>query len=174
MFEEYSQIVIDFVRANKEWAVPVVFVLAFAESLAFLSLLIPAWAILVALGALIAASGIPFWPVLVAGAIGAALGDWVSYWLGWKFKAPIAHVWPLSRHPELLPRGHAFVERWGIAAIFIGRFFGPLRASVPLIAGILEMPYWQFQLANFSSAFVWAYVLLAFGDFGFGIFKWFV
>jgi membrane protein DedA with SNARE-associated domain len=39
-----------------------------------------------------------------------------------------------------------------------------LRASVPLVAGIFEMPYWRFQLANFSSAFVWAAVLLTIGD----------
>ena len=25
------------------------------------------------------------------------------------------------------PRGHAFFERWGLAGVFIGRFFGPLR-----------------------------------------------
>ena len=61
-------------------------------------------------------------------------------------------------------------EFWGF---FIGRFFGPLRASVPLIAGILEMNYWHFQMANVASAFVWAWVLLKFGDFGFDIFKWF-
>ena len=63
------------------------------------------------------------------------------------------------------------MEKWGIPGIFIGRFFGPLRASVPLIAGILEMHYWKFQIANFTSAFVWAYVLLKFGDFGFSLFK---
>jgi membrane protein DedA with SNARE-associated domain len=39
---------------------------------------------------------------------------------------------------------------------------------VPLIAGIFEMPFWRFQFANFSSAFVWAAVLLTIGD---GIFK---
>ena len=26
------------------------------------------------------------------------------------------------------------------------------------------MPYWQFQLANFTSAFLWAGVLLTIGD----------
>ena len=70
----------------------------------------------------------------------------------------------LSRHPELLPRGEAFVKRWGPLAIFIGRFFGPLRASVPLVAGIFAMPFWRFQIANFTSAFVWAAVLLTLGD----------
>lgn len=171
--ETYVQEIIDFVRAHQAWGAPIVFALAFGESLAFISLLLPAWAALVGIGALAGASGISFWPIWVAGALGAALGDWLSYWLGNKFKHPIAHVWPLSRHPDLLPRGHAFVEKWGVLAIFIGRFFGPLRASVPLIAGILEMHYWHFQFANFSSAFLWAWVLLIFGDFGFGIYKWF-
>ena len=47
----------------------------------------------------------------------------------------------LSKHPEILPRCEAFVRDWGVPSIFIGRFFGPLRASVPLAAGIFEMPY---------------------------------
>jgi membrane protein DedA with SNARE-associated domain len=174
MFSDYAQTVIDFVRMHEIWGLPIVFALAFAESLAFISLLVPAWAILVGIGALINASGIAFWPILIAAALGAAAGDWLSYWFGYTFKAPIAHVWPLSRHPDLMPRGHAFMEKWGVLSIFIGRFFGPLRASIPLIAGILEMPYWTFQAANLASAFLWAYVLLIFGDFGFGIFKWFV
>ena len=173
MFAHYTQVVIDFVRENQVWGMPIVFVLAFAESLVFFSLFVPAWAMLVGIGALINASGIPFWPILIAAALGAAAGDWLSYWIGITFKEPIAHVWPLSKYPDLLPRGHAFMEKWGMLGIFIGRFFGPLRASVPLIAGILEMPYWHFQIANFSSAFLWAYVLLKFGDFGFDIFRWF-
>jgi len=35
---------------------------------------------------------------------------------------------------------------------------------VPPIAGIFEMPFWRFQVANVSSAFVWAAVLLTIGD----------
>ena len=58
-------------------------------------------------------------------------------------------MWPLSRYPEILPRGEAFVENWGVPSIFIGRFFGPLRASVPLAAGIFEMPYWQLSNRQF-------------------------
>ena len=81
-------------------------------------------------------------------------------------------MWPLSRYPDLIPRGHAFVEKYGFYAVFIGRFFGPLRASVPLAAGILEMPWWPFQIANFSSAFVWAAMLLFFGDGITVFFRW--
>lgn len=156
--------VVDFVRTHEAWALPIVFALAFGESLAFISLLIPAWGALVAVGALIGQSGIKFWPICLAGALGAAMGDWLSYWVGLKLEYSVQHMWPLSRHPDLIPRGEAFVKKWGVLGIFVGRFFGPLRASVPLVAGIFEMPYWRFQFANFTSAIVWAAVLLTLGD----------
>jgi len=153
-----------FVREHAAWAPAIVFALAFGESLAFISLLIPAWGALVAIGALIGPGGVSFWPVWIAAALGAALGDWLSYWIGLKLEYTVAHHWPLSRHPDLIPRGEAFVKKWGAFGIFIGRFFGPLRASVPLVAGIFEMPFWRFQIANWVSAFVWAGVLLTLGD----------
>jgi len=162
--EDFAHAMADFVRDHQAWAAPIVLVLAFGESLAFISLLVPAWGALVAIGALIGASGISFWPVWIAGGIGAGLGDWVSYWFGFRYKEQVAQMWPLSRYPEILPRGEAFVKSWGVPSIFIGRFFGPLRASVPLAAGIFEMSYWRFQIANFVSALVWSAALLLFGD----------
>ena len=50
MFEEYVQPIVDFVRTHQAWAAPVVFALAFVESLAFVSLLVPAWGALVLIG----------------------------------------------------------------------------------------------------------------------------
>ena len=164
--EEMSRTVIDFVREHQVWAAPTVFLLAFAESLAFLSLMVPGWAVLVGIGALIGASGIEFWPIWLAGAFGAALGDWVSYWFGFRFKNEVRNMWPLSRYPDLLPSAERFVTKWGVPSIFLGRFFGPLRAFVPLAAGIFEMRYWHFQIANVSSALLWAAVVLAPGTFG--------
>jgi membrane protein DedA with SNARE-associated domain len=170
--DTYAQPVIEFVRDHQAWAAPIVFCLAFGESLAFVSLLFPAWAALVGIGGLIGMTGIDFWSIWVAGSLGAALGDWLSYWVGTKFKSSLATMWPLSRHPDLLPRGEAFIKRWGALAIFIARFSGPLRASVPPVAGIFAMPYWTFQFANFTSAFVWAGVLLLLGDVGSRVASW--
>ena len=159
-----SQQSIDFVREHAAWAPPVVFALAFGELLAFISLLMPAWAALVAIGALIvraaSISGRCGSPARSAppAATGCPIGS------GSSSNIRSQHIWPLSRHPNLIPRGEAFVKKWGVLGIFIGRFFGPLRAAVPLVAGIFEMPYWRFQIANFSSAFVWAAVLLTLGD----------
>jgi membrane protein DedA with SNARE-associated domain len=165
-FEQYAHDLIAFVRDHAVWAAPIAFALAFGESLAFISLLIPATVALVGIGALIGASGIDFVPVWICAALGASLGDWLSYWFGATFKDAVATMWPLSRYPDLIPRGHRFIERYGLYAVFIGRFFGPLRASIPLAAGILTMPFWPFQIANFTSAFLWAAVLLAPGTFG--------
>ena len=164
MFEEYARPVVDFVREHQAWAAPIVFALAFAESLAFISLLVPAWGALVLIGGMIQAGGLNFWPIWIAGSVGAALGDWLSYWIGQKLEHRVQHIWPLSRHPELIPKGEAFIKKWGVLGIFIARFSGPLRAAVPLVAGIFEMPYWRFQVANFVSALVWAAALLLFGD----------
>ena len=164
MFEEYVQPIVDFVKVYQIWAAPVVFALCFVESLAFVSLLVPAWGALVVIGTMIQAGGLNFWPIWIAGSVGAALGDWLSYWIGRKLEHTVQNIWPLSRHPDLIPKGEAFIRKWGALGIFIGRFSGPLRASVPLVAGIFEMPFWRFQIANFTSAFVWAAVLLLIGD----------
>jgi membrane protein DedA with SNARE-associated domain len=144
-----------------------VLALAFGESLAFVSLILPFWVMLVGIGTIIGASdSLNYWAILSAAAVGAALGDWLSYWLGFHYHERIARMWPLNRYPKLLPKGHEFFRRWGIWAIVIGRFSGPLRASIPIVAGITQMPWLRFQIANWSSAFLWAFVLLSPGTFG--------
>ena len=154
-----------FVLANKAWAPPIVLLLAFGESMAFVSLILPFWGVLLSVGAVLGATGsIDFWLILTAAAVGAALGDWLSYWLGFHYHEQIARMWPLRNFPELLPKGHAFFERWGVWAIVLGRFSGPLRASVPIVAGAVRMPPTAFQIANWLSAFLWAGVLMLFGD----------
>lgn len=158
--------ILDFVREHQEFAAPFIFLLAFGESLALVSLLIPATILLMGIGALIGASGIDFWPIYFGAVLGAGLGDWLSFWLGRHYHVQIARMWPLSKHPDLLPKGHAFFEKWGWPGVFIGRFFGPLRAIVPLVAGTCQMPNLPFQIANWTSGAIWAGVLLAPGSIG--------
>lgn len=152
-----------FIEQNRIWAAPIMLVLAFGESIAFVSLLLPFWSMLVAVGAAVGLLSPEFFLVWIAASIGAALGDWVSYWLGYHFHDRIAAMWPLSKYPDLMPRGHEFFEKYGVWAIVLGRFSGPFRATVPIIAGATEMDWWKFQLANWSSAFLWALVLMVFG-----------
>lgn len=164
--------IVDFVKTHQAWAPVIVFLLAFGESLAVIGLFVPATFALVGIGALLGASDIDFWKVWTGAALGAGLGDWVSYWLGFKLEKAAKHVWPLSRYPDLYDRGERFFRRWGVWSIFLGRFFGPVRAIIPLIAGVFHMPAILFQSANWASAMVWAFVLLAPGFAALKIFQY--
>jgi membrane protein DedA with SNARE-associated domain len=158
--EESVQAIVDFLSAHAMLAAPMMFAVAFAESLAFLSLLVPGWAIMVAAGALAGSGMLNPWPVVLGAIPGAVLGDSLSYWVGRKFGHRVGGVWPFRGRPELLEKGHAFFERWGGWSVAIGRFFGPVRAVIPLVAGIMEMPRRQFWIWNIASAVVWAPVVI--------------
>jgi membrane protein DedA with SNARE-associated domain len=140
------------------------FVTAFGESFAFLSLLFPGTTLLIAAGTLMSGGTLPYAPVLIGAVLGATLGDSVSYWIGRRFGDGIANLWPFSRNPELLPGGVRFFAKHGGKSVFIGRFFGPMRAVIPLAAGLMRMPRFWFWAANVASALVWAPMLLFVGD----------
>jgi membrane protein DedA with SNARE-associated domain len=159
--ESLTETVTEFVAANSGWAPLVVGLLAFGESLAIVSLFVPATMILLALGALVAASGLDFWSVWLGAMLGAALGDFVSYALGYRYKQRALAIWPLPRYPGMVERGKRFVLRYGAWGLFAGRFFGPVRAVAPLIAGVFEMPFVVFQAVTLASAMVWAFAMLA-------------
>jgi membrane protein DedA with SNARE-associated domain len=165
LFHDLAQSLIGFIQDHAAWAVPIAFTLGFLKALAFVTMVVPGITIMLAMGTLVGASGIEFVPVWIAVSIGSGLGDWVSYAIGYRLKDRARGIWPLSRHPEWLPRGERFFRRWGAMSVVLCRFFSPLRATVPLLCGIFEMPMLPFQIANWSSAFLWAGVLLAPGSF---------
>ena len=160
-----------YIQAHADWAAPIAFVIAFFKALAFVSLVVPGMTILVTIGALIGAAHIPFVPVWLAVSLGAGLGDWASYAIGTRLKDRARHVWPLTRHPDLLPRAEAFFARWGTMSVVLCRFFSPMRATVPLLCGICEMRFWPFQIANWLSALLWAGVMLGPGTYLGGWFR---
>jgi len=162
--EHLAQPLLAFIRAHESWAVAMMFITGFGESFAFVSLLFPGTTLLIAAGTLMQSGTLPYLPVMVGAILGAVLGDSVSYWIGRRFGGGIAGVWPFTRHPELLPTGILFFERQGGKSVFIGRFFGPIRAVIPLAAGIMRMPRGRFWFANIASALVWAPMLLFAGD----------
>ena len=127
---------ISFTREHEKWAPVIVFALGLVESLALLSLLVPSTIILLGIGGLFGASGLPFWPLLVSGGIGACVGYTLSYWVGRHFHEPILRNWPFSRYPAMVERSERFFERYGVFSVFLGHFFGPVRAVIPVVAGV--------------------------------------
>ncbi len=151
---------VQFVASHPHWTAAILGVVAFGESLPLVSLMFPGTALLIAAGTLVPDGALAVGPAIIGSIVGAVLGDVVSYWLGRRFGHAVQYVWPFTRHPQLIPRGIAYFQRYGGISVFFGRFFGPLRAVVPLAAGILRMPPGRFWLANIASAVVWAPALL--------------
>jgi membrane protein DedA with SNARE-associated domain len=158
--------IVDFVDANRAWAPTIVFLLALGETVAFVSILIPSTALLVGIGALVAAGALDFTPLFFAAAAGALVGSTFSYWLGRYYGPAIAHMWPLNRDPGLVRRGSDAFARWGSAAVLIGHFFGPLRAIVFAGAGFSDMRMRAFMLANVPGAIAWAFLVPKSGEVG--------
>jgi membrane protein DedA with SNARE-associated domain len=160
-----------FIAANDHWAGPAVFALAMAESLVFLSLFVPFTAMIVASGTLVGAGTLDPWIIVPWGILGACVGDAASYWIGRYFGPSVPRLWPFRKDPRLIDCGHRFFVRWGVLSVCLGRFFGPLRAVVPLVAGMMAMPQGRFQIANVASAIVWLPLLLAPGAVAGTVFK---
>lgn len=155
MADTFNQL-LDWISANPEHAGWVVFLVALAESLAIIGVLVPGVVILFGAGALVGAGVLNFWSLCVWAIAGAIIGDGLSYQLGRHFDYLTARFRWFRMHPDHLQRGHEFFEKWGDASVALGRFFGPIRAVVPLVAGLMDMPPGRFYLANILSALAWA------------------
>ncbi|MDJ0384851.1 DedA family protein [Streptomyces sp. G-G2] len=91
---------------------------------------------------------------------GAVVGDSIGYAIGRKGGKPL-----LARLGRKFPRhfGEHHVamaersfEKWGMWAVFFGRFVALLRMFAGPLAGVLRMPYWKFLIANVLGGIIWA------------------
>lgn len=148
-----------FISDHRAWAGPIVGVIAFGESLAIIGMFIPATPIMILIGGLVGAGVVEPIPVIIGAIIGAVIGDIISYFLGWWLGRNIIHKWPLNKHRSGVARARLLFRRYGFSAVFLGRFFGPVRCTVPMVAGMMSMDQTRFQTANVLSAVVWAPVM---------------
>lgn len=139
------------------------FLLAFIESAPLVGVVIPG-ATLISVGGFLASQGIlNTWNIILFATIGAILGDFFSYSLGrwggkWmKDKKVINH--------RLLMQGERFFIKYGNKSVFWGRFFGPIRAIIPFVAGLSKMKKRPFIFWNIISAIGWATLNVFFGYF---------
>ena len=101
------------------------------------------------------------WEVIAAGAAaGAIVGDSIGYAIGRRGGQPL-FAWAGRKFPKHFGPNHiaaaekAF-DRWGMWAVFVGRFILLLRILAGPLAGALKMPYHRFLIANALGGVVWA------------------
>lgn len=153
---EYIAPFFQWLNAHPQLAGLATFVISAAESVAIIGTIVPGSIMMTAIGALAGSGVIPLWQTIGWAILGAIVGDGISYRIGYHYKNRLVYVWPFRRYPYILRSGEIFFHRYGSMSVFIGRFVGPVRALVPLVAGMLGMPPWRFYIANVTSAIGWA------------------
>ncbi|GGS48916.1 DedA family protein [Streptomyces griseoviridis] len=91
---------------------------------------------------------------------GAVIGDSIGYAIGRRGGRPLL-AWLGKKFPRHFGEAQvATAERsftkWGMWAVFFGRFIALLRIFAGPLAGVLHMPYWKFLIANVLGGIAWA------------------
>jgi len=99
---------------------------------------------------------------ILAATIGSVCGDILGYLLG-KYGSNF-----LLKHKKLLKHSHIedgrrFFSDHGFKSILIGRFVGPIRPIIPLIAGSIGMKPSKFLFYDILSAFIWSFIYIVVG-----------
>ncbi|MGM0570694.1 bifunctional DedA family/phosphatase PAP2 family protein [Marinobacter sp.] len=142
--------------AHPGWLTSAVFATALLESLAVAGILVPGVAILFAVAMLAGQTGTPLLHILAWGAAGAIAGDLLSFWLGRRLQGRLHQVWPFRRHPLMVRRAENLFALHGGKSVVIGRFVGPVRPFIPMVAGAFNMPTRRFVFVNVASALAWS------------------
>jgi membrane-associated protein len=143
-----------FIHANSYLAGPLSFAVVFFGCLVGTNLVVPAGAIMAAMGVLTGA-GVISWTFGPWAACGAVLGMSASYALGLRFGSRVQNIPLLRTRPGIMLRARKLFERYGFAAILIAYFSGPLRAPMASVAAISGMKREKFEAANIVSSFIW-------------------
>lgn len=146
---------VELLSAHPGWVGTAVLVIAFVESFAIAGVVVPGVALL-AITAFAAGSGaLGLGATLAFAFAGAVLGDGSSFLIGRRFGQALRARSFLARR-DWIERGERFFAIHGVAGIVLGRFVGPVRPVMPLIAGMLGMRATLFFSVNLASALFWA------------------
>jgi len=160
MMDTYLHPVMHFLHAHPHWGGMITFLVAFIESLALLGTIIPGSVTMTAIGVLVGAGILPVTSTFMWAIIGALCGDTVSYWAGFRYTEQLRTLWPLRKHTDWLEWGEKFFAKHGGKSVIIGRFVGPMRSLIPMVAGFLKLQPTRFFPAIIVSAIGWSVVYL--------------
>jgi membrane protein DedA with SNARE-associated domain len=156
MFESIAGPFKQFILDHQNYAYWLVCLTAMIESFAIIGSVVPGSITMTIIGGLAGVEILHIKPTLIAAIIGALIGDYLSFYLGLYYWQEIrSHRW-FMKWKKWFDRGEVFVNKYGAISLVIGRFFGPMRSMVPMIAGILKMSRIKFAFGIIPSAIGWA------------------
>lgn len=154
--EHYYFKLLHLLSSHPEWALAVVLLASFLESVAFIGTFVPGSTAMFIAGALVGTGALNLGWVFVCAIAGAVAGDAASFWFGQHYADRIAQMWPFRTHPGALAAGKKYFEAHGSKSVVLARFVAPMRAVVPVVAGVTGMTPARFLAVNILSALLWA------------------
>lgn len=101
------------------------------------------------------------WFVAGAASAGAIIGDSVGYLIGRRGGRALlerfGRRFPKHFGPPHLAKAERAFQRWGVWAVFFGRFIALLRILAGPLAGALRVPYAKFLIANALGGIAWSF-----------------
>lgn len=98
--------------------------------------------------------------IALAATLGAAVGDSIGYGLGHRYGDRLfdwlSRRFPKHVNPDVLAYAEHVFHRYGLFAVFFGRFVALLRIFAGPLSGSLRMHYTRFLPANVLGAICWA------------------
>jgi membrane-associated protein len=118
--------------------------------------LLPGETAIVAAAVLAADGGLSLPLVILAGAVGAVIGDSTAYWIGRAGSGPIRRGIVRMAGEDRLIAAERMVRRHGAILVFVGRFLPGLRIAINISCGAGQMGYRRFLLFDAMGGLVWA------------------
>ncbi len=155
MLHDLVHTIINYFSHHHYMAVFLTFCIAFLESLPLLGTIIPGSVVMTAVGTLVGSGVIPASSTLLCATLGAFIGDCIGFAIGIRFQNNYRQIWPFKKYPQWMDASEAFFHRHGGKSVIIGRFIGPARSTVPMVAGLLKLTWPRFISAAIPSAILW-------------------
>ncbi|WP_052742461.1 DedA family protein [Sphingomonas sp. Ag1] len=163
MHDRWSDVA-ELIAAHREIAGLLIGALTFLECTAVVGVLFPATATMLAIGGMVGARLLD--PIVIGppAIIGAILGGWLSFRMGRWLGPRVLYRRPFRRHRPAAARARLLFSRHGVALLLAARYYAPARATVPMVAGILNMRRSRFHIADAAAAVLWVLSLLTIGS----------
>ncbi|MEE3003022.1 MAG: phosphatase PAP2 family protein [Pseudomonadota bacterium] len=161
MFEYLLKPLAEYMQTHQNMGALIAGLIACAESMAIVGTIIPGSITMTLIGTMIGSGVLDIKLTLTYIIVGAFIGDYLSYWVGYYYRDSIKKFEIIKKNMQWMDYGENFITKHGVKSIIIGRFFGPMRSMIPLVAGVLGMSRFKFILGAIPSVTLWALVYLA-------------
>lgn len=141
-------------------------VIVFAETGLFFGFFLPGDSLLFIAGLLSKTEYInqPVWLLIIYLLIAAVSGTTVGYffgaWTGDRLKDKQDSLFYKRKHLEM---ARAFYDKHGLAAFILGRFLPVIRTFIPILSGMIKVPFKGFFIYNVAGAAAWIISLVLAG-----------